>query len=769
MNLRRRLLWSLMICCCASIAQAENGLFPLADGPRQRGRGGTVLGIAEDAMSINSNPAGLAFIEGRRLDWNLATFFSNVRFSDPIQPSGRNGHFLPVVAPSFGYVFETPADVWKLTPAVWGMIMGDRGSTPSPAAPANGQVVWGTDKLPRQLELVASGVAARISEVRLFAYYRTGDDPRTPTVRILSHTEMPKLPAGAKVIGAGVDFLWRYNARMGQTISKVVFRCDDRKVEEDLRPTAGDRGWRRHAVSIVLDQNFLPRRLQINIATAGNDVVLHKVRLRVGYLLDGKYRWIKVDMDGPQRAGTGIQVMEVASSSNPVQVDGMVARTTHRFKLDKSLPSGAKLLQLKAFYNYDYTPTKSVANILRVLLVADGGEVAHTAHSLTEAPKFLPLPPGDMQQRVTLPGKRDRWWKFGFGVFPQGGAGVELKLKTDLFPDGVNNKSELLFVSAAPSFAFRIGEHIAFGATFLLNFAQLEQDGLVATDLDVMQGTALSGITFAEVFKALTPFRKLRGRITTEKATTTGFGARFGMLVKPHKDVQVGLAYSPKTWNRDYRTKASVDFTPTFDASGLSLILPALIFLPNGGLQGLTGNYDMRVIDFQLPQQLGGGVAWTPRKWIRLSTDIKWINWSDTMDSLTVELSNGDNPDVNAIVGGDTIKTKLPLGWRDQIVYAVGAEFFYKNYVFRLGYNYGRNPVKKNFETPLAPAFTEHHITLGFSIRGENVDFHMGYSLGLKNGMKDEAGENKVSPDFDFGSSSFGPQHFLAAGFSFRF
>ncbi len=767
-RIRVCLLWTLAVVCAVGQANAENGLFPMADGPRQRGRGGTVLGIAEDAMSINTNPAGLAFIDGRRFDWNLASFFSPVRFSDPIQPNGRYAHDKVIVAPTFGFVFETPKDILDLGPTLWKLIVSDQGRRPTSEEPANGQVVWGTDKLPQHLDLVAGGVGSRISKVRVYAYYRTDGEARNPTVHILNHTEMPKLPAGAKVIGAGVDFVWRYRAQMGQTVSKVILRCDDRKVEEEL--TGDGNSWNRHAMSVVLDQTFLPRQLKVSVATGGNDVQLDRVRLRVGYVLGGSYRWIKVDMEGPANAGSGIQVMEVASATESVGVDTMVPKTVQRFKLSRKLPRGGKLLQLKALYDYDYVPTKSVANILRVLLVADGHEVAHTAHSLSESPKSLPVPPADIS-RVPPPhaNERRRWWKFGFGIFPQGGAGVEIQIKTPLFPDGVHNKSDLLFVSTAPSLAIRLGEHVAIGATFMLNYATLEQDGLVATDLDVMRGRALSGLSFSEVFSALTPFRKLQGRIVMSKATTWGFGGRLGLMVKPHKTLSFGMAYSPKTWHRDYKTKASVDFNPTFDASGLSLILPALIFLPNGGLNGLTGTYDMRIKDFQLPQWLGGGLAWTPKPWVRLSMDVKWIDWSETMSELTVVLSKGSNPDVNAIIGGSSIETSLPVGWRDQYIFAIGAEFYHKRMVFRMGYNYGRNPVKQGFETPLAPAYTQHHITLGFTYRGESVDFHLGYSLGLKAGMRDEDGTNEVSPDWDFSSSSFGPQHFLAFGFSFRF
>lgn len=762
-----RLLWCALILLVSGPAvRAENGLFPIADGPRQRGRGGTVLGIAEDAMAINSNPAGLAFIEGRRLDLSLATFYSPLRFSDPIQR--EDGNYLPLVAPSWGYAFEYPSDAVTIFPRLYRLITGGPGAVPTKEAPANGQVAWGTDKLPRRLALMAAGVGSRITKVRVFAYYRKGGQPRHPTVHVLSHDQLPQLPAGARVIGAGVDFLWRYKARMGEATASAVFRCDDRKVSEPLQELGP--GWRRHAMSLVLDQKFLPRQIKFSIATEGNEIELEQVRLRVGYVLGGKYRWIKVDMKGPAQAGSGIEVTEIASKTADVAIDSMVPRTIYHFRLSKGLPKGARLLQIKALYNYDYRPSKSVANILRVLLVADGEEVAHTSHSLTEPPEKLPVPPDDMHQRVPLPGKERPWWKLGFGVFGQGGAGVEIMVRTDLFPDGVNNKSELLFASAAPAVAFRLTDWLSVGATALLNYSTLEQDGLVATDLDVMKGTALSGISFSEVFRALTPFRKLRGRIAMEKAQTYGFGARFGIMIKPHKTVSIGLAYTPKTWNRDYKTKASVDFTPTFDASGLSLILPALIFLPNGGLQGLTGRYDVTIKDFQLPQHAGIGVAWTPVKWLRLSTDFKWIDWSDTMTALKVKLANGNNPDVNAIVGSDTIETELPVGWRDQYVVGVGLELFIrKHWVLRTGYNYGNRPVRDGYENPVAPALTVHHITLGLSYIGESIDFHFGYSLGLVEEVEDRDGTNKVSPDWDFSETSFGPQHFFAAGLSFRF
>lgn len=758
----------------APVAHADNGLFPMADGAPQRGRGGTVLAIAEDAMCMNSNPAGLAFLKSRQLDLNFSQFFQPLKFEDPIQPEGARGlnsipDTMPLVA-GFGLAFREPRDLADVFGGTWRAITGsgEPPRVPSPDRPGEGQVAWNTSALPKRLAIVASGVRATLRDARIYAYY--GTPSAAPADLVIPAGELPALPAGARVIGVAVDFLWQHQAETSRQPAIAVLEAGAERATSELATDPGQAGWRKEAVSIVLDQPAWPAGVALRVLAKGHELVLRNVHLRLGYRLGERYHWIAIDRAGPHRATSGIQVVEIAKDLSARPVDDMTPRTVWSFDLPSSLSGGATLSRIAARYAYDYTRSKSVANVLCVKLVADGDEVASETHQLTEPPRELGSPADELTRPLAPPPRRFSRFTYGLGVFPQAGGGIDVTIKTDLFPDGLANKSSLLAGAVGPSVAVRLTDNLAVGASLFMNVAQLELDGLVNAPLDVLGGTALPGIKFSRVFEALTGFDQLRGSIDMEPATTYGPSAKFGVLWKVSKTVSVGANYATQTFYEDFETTARVDFTQIFEASGLLLILPALIFLPNGGTQGLASDYKMRIKGFQLPQHAGVGVAWRATPWLRLSHDLRWIDWSRTMDALDIELTDGDNADVNALTGGDSIITDYRIGWRDMWVSALGAELFLSDRLtWRFGFNQSNNPVKTGFENPQIPALTRRHLTTGLSYRLERIDLHAAYSYGFKASVEEKEGASEISADFDFGTTSFGPQHVLMLGASIRF
>ncbi|GIW71679.1 MAG: hypothetical protein KatS3mg102_1221 [Planctomycetota bacterium] len=88
----------------ASPAAATNGAKPIADGARAQGRGGVDVALAEDATAIASNPAGLAFIDGQRVDQTLGLILPRVQWRGPTDRDRNREPWLPVG--SFGFVFD---------------------------------------------------------------------------------------------------------------------------------------------------------------------------------------------------------------------------------------------------------------------------------------------------------------------------------------------------------------------------------------------------------------------------------------------------------------------------------------------------------------------------------------------------------------------------------------------------------------------------------------------------------------------------------------
>ncbi|NDV61790.1 hypothetical protein G0Q06_04940 [Puniceicoccales bacterium CK1056] len=121
-----------------------------------------------------------------------------------------------------------------------------------------------------------------------------------------------------------------------------------------------------------------------------------------------------------------------------------------------------------------------------------------------------------------------------------------------------------------------------------------------------------------------------------------GYGVQLGLAYRPSENIALGLVYtSPQEVNHE---------------NVISL---------GGPLQDLK---------LENPQQIGVGVAYEANEGaLVLAADVKWINWGDATG-----YSDFD--------------------WRNQTVIALGIQYeaIKDKLVLRVGYNYGKNPVKEN-------------------------------------------------------------------------
>ena len=192
------------------------------------------------------------------------------------------------------------------------------------------------------------------------------------------------------------------------------------------------------------------------------------------------------------------------------------------------------------------------------------------------------------------------------------------------------------------------------------------------------------------------------------------YGVKLGAIFKPLDQLSLGLVYT---------SPQKATYNHVYDFSG------------NGRRQNLS---------LEQPQEVGLGVAYEflkPR--LLLETNAKWINWS------------------NADGYGD-------FDWDDQWVFAVGGQWEAIDHVFfRVGYNYGKSPLKENnnwtaadtktvqgktlpqyyFETFRVvgfPAIAEHHIAAGLGYElGENLVLNLSYMHAFENKLS----ENGTAPD----------------------
>jgi long-chain fatty acid transport protein len=172
--------------------------------------------------------------------------------------------------------------------------------------------------------------------------------------------------------------------------------------------------------------------------------------------------------------------------------------------------------------------------------------------------------------------------------------------------------------------------------------------------------------------------------------SASGFGLGFGLglLYDLNESVTLGFSYKSKQNFRPMEYQlASGDITLMGSA------LPA-------------GTYKL---DLDFPQQAAAGISFHATEQLTVSADLKWINWSDTMEQLTI---NG---------GGTSIA--YDTGWDDQTVVAVGINYDINSRVsVRGGYNYAKSPISENdvANNLILPAVVESHYTIGADYRFNN-------------------------------------------------
>ena len=199
----------------------------------------------------------------------------------------------------------------------------------------------------------------------------------------------------------------------------------------------------------------------------------------------------------------------------------------------------------------------------------------------------------------------------------------------------------------------------------------------------------------------------LRGVKTGLDLDTSGLGYNFqaGFRWRPVSSVSLNIAYTSRSQVQSHGM-----------ATG-----NAGVQLRNLGLGAARPDfaYEAEVTN-DFPQVVNAGLAWEP-PWVKrltLGVQFDWINWSQAFNDLPIHLTNGNNANLNGLVGSHTLNDDVPLRWRDSYVGRFGAEQgFGEHWVARLGYAYGSHPAPADTLTPLTAALPEHLLTAGVGYR----------------------------------------------------
>jgi long-subunit fatty acid transport protein len=196
-----------------------------------------------------------------------------------------------------------------------------------------------------------------------------------------------------------------------------------------------------------------------------------------------------------------------------------------------------------------------------------------------------------------------------------------------------------------------------------------------------------------------------------------GWNGSVGFLTRPSDAVQIGLSYKSRTVIESHGT-ATGNAGVQFAALGLGGARPDFA-------------YDAQVRNI-FPQSMLATVAWQANPVWKVGLQSGWVNWKNSFVALPVTLTNGNNADINGLLGSNGIQDTVPLHWKDQFTFRAGVErLIGENMSWSGGFAHSNNPVSSATLTPMTAAIMQNQLSTGLTFGAGPYRFNLAYSLGL--------------------------------------
>lgn len=347
---------------------------------------------------------------------------------------------------------------------------------------------------------------------------------------------------------------------------------------------------------------------------------------------------------------------------------------------------------------------------------------------------------------------------WGVGFFTSGGMGADYNLQNALYGTALQEyHSKLASMQGGVTGAYKFTDNFSAGVSLHLVYSMLEFSMPYSLNPLAMQGVAMPGMTFGQLFAAPASAGGFGYNEVTATAKMTdlsgiGFNGKIGFAYKMNDKLSFGLSYTMPTSITYNNGKATMDMTAQMnDAFGKAVTgymaqnpgqtqvqAQAAVMAQFSGMgidlsKGAVANYDLNV-DLKFPQSVGFGVSYTACSNFMLALDAEWINWANAFDKMTIKLSNGNNSNINTMMGNNgTFSMDFPMNWKNQVLVKIGGEYNLNDLLtLRLGYAYGNNPVPESTIFPIFPAIVESHLMLGASYKVSSpLTLHAAFEMGL--------------------------------------
>ncbi len=336
-------------------------------------------------------------------------------------------------------------------------------------------------------------------------------------------------------------------------------------------------------------------------------------------------------------------------------------------------------------------------------------------------------------------------FRLGLGLLHVAGFSNDIEVSTQDYMPPLTTPREIDFLYSGVHLggALQVSDTLSLGATLSGTFSTISVREPLEVPILKFQGSSPLGDPWGQLLNQMFGVEALRIEGDLESEVSFGGAVTLGALWKPTDDLSFGLTWRSQSFQQDYEGEANVDISRIFAE-------PDPVTFPNG----FAIDYDAKIVDFQHPQAVALGVAWRPADSVRLSTEVRWTQWSATHDELEIQLTNGDNNGFNNFVGGDSLNLTQNQGWRDQWSAMVGVEWeFAEGWTARTGVLAQTSPVRREDANPNAPAFSTWQLAVGVGYRAESWSAALAWQHTFERELR--VSESTISSDLDDSTQSF--------------
>ncbi len=253
--------------------------------------------------------------------------------------------------------------------------------------------------------------------------------------------------------------------------------------------------------------------------------------------------------------------------------------------------------------------------------------------------------------------------------------------------------SKIGVFNISPAVAYRLNDKISVGATLNIYYGMMD-----------MKRPINAVNNFAPTNPAAPSDGGLVDNQYEESGSGLGFGATFGLLVKPVDMLAVGISF---------RTKNTVSFEGT---------------AKNTAFQAFNAYESDYERDLAWPMWIGGGIALKPIEKLTLAVDVQFSQWSDTQEKIVTEYKNA----VWAAAMDEAART-MELNWEDKMQIRFGAQYQLTDALaLRAGYYNDPAPAPDETANIIFPSISYNALAIGASycFGKINLDFGFEYLMG---------------------------------------